>query len=80
MLLLKLVLTILNLELGATTYNGIEGGETKQRYGTHHHGDKLCSIVTSNGDGTLIRYNKGGEKWELEYDGDEFCVNKQNDN
>jgi hypothetical protein len=34
MLLLKLVLTILNLELGATTYNGIEGGETKQRYGT----------------------------------------------
>jgi len=54
MLLLKLVLTILNLELGATTYNGIEGGETKQRYGTHHHGDKLCSIVTSNGDGTLF--------------------------
>jgi hypothetical protein len=37
----KLVLAILNLELGTTIYNGIEGGETKQKDGAHHHGDKL---------------------------------------
>jgi hypothetical protein len=62
MLLLKLMLTILNLEFGATTYNGIKGGKTKQRDGAHHHDDKLCSIVTSDGNGTLVHYNKGGEK------------------
>jgi len=74
MLLSKLVPTILNLKLGVTTYNGIEGGKTKQRDGAHHHGDKLCSIVTFDGNGTLVCYNKGGEKQKLEQDGDKFCV------
>jgi hypothetical protein len=55
------------LELGATTYNGIEGGETKQKDGNHDHGNKYCSIVTSNGDGTLVCSNRGGEgHWKLE--------------
>jgi hypothetical protein len=57
----KLVLTILNFEVGATTYNGIEGGETKQKDGAHHHGGKLCSTITFDGDGTLARHN-GGDK------------------
>jgi hypothetical protein len=57
----KLVLAILNLELGATTYNGIEGGETKQRDGAHHHADKLCSIIIFYGDGTRARHNGGDE-------------------
>jgi len=48
-------------ELGITTYNGIKGGETKQKDGAHDHGNKHCSIVTSNGDGTLARCNGGGE-------------------
>lgn len=49
------------MELGATTYNGIDGGETKQKDGTHDHGNKRCSIVTTNGDGTLICGNRGGK-------------------
>jgi hypothetical protein len=57
----KLVLAILNLELGAITYNGIEGGETKQRDGAHHHGDKLCSIITFDGYGTLACHNGDDE-------------------
>ncbi len=53
------MLAILNLELGATTYNGIEGGETKQKDGAHDHDNKLCFIITFDGDGTLARHNRG---------------------
>jgi len=53
------VLAILNLELGTTTYNEIEGGETKQRDGAHDHGNMLCSIITFDGDGTLAHHNRG---------------------
>ncbi len=55
------MLAILNLKLGAITYNGIKGGETKQRDGAHHQDDKLCSIITFYGDGTLARHNRGDE-------------------
>jgi hypothetical protein len=75
-----LVLTILNLELGSTSYNGIEGGETKQRDGAHHHGDKLCSILTFDGDGTLVCCNKGGEKRSLSKMAMGFACNKQSNN
>jgi hypothetical protein len=47
----KQVLTILNLELGATTYSGIKGSETKQRDRAHHHGHKLYSILIFDSDG-----------------------------
>jgi hypothetical protein len=67
MLFWKLVWAVLNLELDITTYNGIEGGETKQKDGNHEHGNKCCSIVTSNGDGTLVCSNRGGKgHWKLE--------------
>jgi hypothetical protein len=46
---------------GSTTYNRIEGGKTKQRDGAHHHGNKLCSTIISNGDGTLTHHNGGGK-------------------
>jgi hypothetical protein len=51
-----------HLELGATTYNGIEGGETKQRDGAHHHCNKFCSIIIFDGDGTLACHNGGDER------------------
>jgi hypothetical protein len=76
----KLVLTILNLQLGATTYNEIEGGETKQRDGAHHHGDKLCSILTFDGDGTLVCCNKGGEEKSLGKMAMGFAFSKQSNN
>ncbi len=61
MLFWKLVLAILNLEFYVTTYNGIEGGKTKQKDGAHDHGNKRWSIVISNGNGTLANRNGDGE-------------------
>jgi hypothetical protein len=46
---------------GSTTYNTIEDGKTKQRDGAHHHGNKFCSIIIFDGDGTLAHHNGGGE-------------------
>jgi hypothetical protein len=46
---------------GSTTYNRIESGKTKQKDGAHHHGNKLCSIITFDGDGNLAHHNGGGK-------------------
>ncbi len=46
---------------GSITYNRIEGGKTKQRDGAHHHGNKLYSIITFDGDGTVAHHNGGGK-------------------
>jgi hypothetical protein len=47
---------------GSTTYNMIEAGKTKQNDGAHHHDNKLCSIITFDGDGTLAHHNGGGKR------------------
>ncbi len=44
---------------GSTTYNRIESGKTRD--GAHHHGNKLCSIITFDGNGTLAHHNGGGK-------------------
>jgi hypothetical protein len=76
------VLAILNLELGAITYKGIEVGETKQRDGAQYHGNKLCSIITFDGVRTLAHHNKGDERHcgSLSKMAIHFTFNKQSGN